>query len=150
MKEIWKQLVREFEEKNTRKMTKGDFTGVFGRAFQLAFTPETVTAAFRATGVHPFDPSVITPTQMKPSEPSSVKGVFPLQQPSPVRAIMTAFRQHPPTTFDIDPYTHQAQEAEHQTQEIENMTSGDSTMTRRKRVNDVSIDPALLEDSPSK
>ena len=39
---------------------KGDFAGVFGWAFLHAFISESVKAAFKATGVHPFNPEVIT------------------------------------------------------------------------------------------
>ena len=49
---------------------------------------------------------MITPQQMKPSEPTSTKCGFPLLQPSLVWAIMSAYRCHPPTSFDIDPDTH--------------------------------------------
>ena len=96
----------EFEEENKCNVTKGTFTGVFGKAFSLAFTPETIKAAFRVNGIHAYDLSVITPQQMKPSEPTSTKCGFPLLQPSPVWAIMSAYRCHPPTSFDIDPDTH--------------------------------------------
>ena len=34
---------------------KGTFTGVFGKAFSLAFTPETINAAFRVNGIHAYD-----------------------------------------------------------------------------------------------
>ena len=55
---------------------KADFTGLFGKAYQIAFTKETIEAAFCATRVYPFDCSVITEKQMRPSDTMSVKGVF--------------------------------------------------------------------------
>jgi hypothetical protein len=57
-------------------VTKGDFTSLFGRAYHHAFTKETIKAAFKAMGVYPFDCTVITVKQMKPSEVTSVKGQF--------------------------------------------------------------------------
>ena len=82
---------------------KGDFAGVFGHAFLWSFTPESIKAAFEATGVHPFNPDVITEKQMQPSLPTSTRGSFPLTQPSPVRAILKAMANQPPTSFDISP-----------------------------------------------
>jgi hypothetical protein len=108
--------------------------------FQLAFTVETIKAAFRATGVFPFDRTVITLTQMKPSEPTSIKGSFPLPQPSPVRAIMSAYWRQPPTAFDIDPNTDQPAVAESWT-----------PATLPRQIETISIDPTLEnDDSPSK
>lgn len=106
MKEMWKEEIRRFEELHCRGVNKADFAGVFGRAYARAFNKDTVEAAFRATGVHPFNPDIITAEQMKPSMPSSTKDSFPLPQPSPVRAVIAAFRSQPPTLFDTDPSTH--------------------------------------------
>jgi hypothetical protein len=85
---------------------KGDFAEVFGGAFLQAFTPETVKATFEATGVYPFNPDVITEKKMGPSLPTSVKGTFPLLQPSPVHAIIAAMGSQPATSFDLSPTTH--------------------------------------------
>ncbi len=38
---------------------------------------------------------------MKPSEPTSLQGSFPVEQPSPVKAIAKAFRDRPITDFDL-------------------------------------------------
>ena len=91
-----------FEDSNKYSMSKSDFTGVFGRAFLRAFTKDAVEAAFRATGVFPFNPNVIPEKAMKPSLPTSTKASFPLPQTSPVRAIIAAMGAHPPTAFDIE------------------------------------------------
>ena len=139
MKDLWKQKVTEFEEENKCNVTKGTFTGVFGKAFSLAFTPETIKAAFRVTGIHPYDPSVITPQQMKPSEPTSTKCGFPLPQPSPVQAIMSAYRCHPPTSFDIDPDTHCGPGASSSNLQHEGL---------QRHLTDSDINP-FLDDSPS-
>ena len=85
---------------------KGDFCGVFGRALLWAFTPESVRAAFEATGVHPFNPGIITDKHMQPSLPTSTKGTFPLPQISPVRAILKAMGSHPLTSFRSYAPTH--------------------------------------------
>src|SRR3954466_2433746 len=46
--------IQKFEDLYLRSVTKADFALVFGQAFLRAFTPETIKAAFKATGVHPF------------------------------------------------------------------------------------------------
>lgn len=74
MKEAWKVEINAFEELHRCKITKGDFAQVFGTAFLKAFTNETVLSAFEKTGIHPFNPEVITAQQMKASLPSSNVG----------------------------------------------------------------------------
>ena len=81
MTDQYRKHVEEFEERNGSKLTKVDFTGVFG----AAFLPETILVAFQVTGIYPFNPNAISPTQMKPSEVISVKASFPLPQASPVQ-----------------------------------------------------------------
>lgn len=139
MKESWKQEIQIFEDLHKREVKKSDFTGVFGRAYLRAFTSDTVKAAFKATGVHPFNRDAITPEQMKPSVTTSVKGSFPLPQPSPVRAIMAVFCTKPPTAYDVSENilasgSHSALE-------------DPSTPTRRHTI-DLNIDPSLY--TPSK
>jgi hypothetical protein len=138
-KRIWNEEIRTFEEQNGRKVKKEDFTNVFSRAFARVFNPHLVKTAFRVTGIFPFDPTVISARQMKPAEATSVKGAFPMLQPSPVRAVMAAFRHQPPTAFDVDPETHAP------------VASGSGTVPStptRQRVRDPEIDPALY--TPSK
>ena len=111
--------------------------------YQSAFTPDTISAVFRATGVHPFSRETITEAQMKPSTTTSIKGSFPLPQPSPVRAVMASFNVNPPTAFATSPSTH--------TQYSPNETANDETLvlvtpSRQKRGPE--IDPALY--TPSK
>jgi hypothetical protein len=101
MKTEFHREIREFEELHKSKVSKGDFTGVFGRAFLCAFTKEAVEAAFRATGIFPFNPDVILEKAMKPSLPTSTKGSFPLLQLSPVHAVIAAFNSCPPTAFNM-------------------------------------------------
>ncbi|KAJ7435542.1 hypothetical protein B0H11DRAFT_1937476 [Mycena galericulata] len=74
-------------------------------------------------GIYPFNPNVIKPQQMKPSEATSVKGAFPLLQPSPVRRIMAVYHENPPTAFDVDPDNH--------------------VLARPSVIRDPNIDPAL-------
>ncbi|KAK7041044.1 hypothetical protein R3P38DRAFT_3179567 [Favolaschia claudopus] len=77
--------IRVFEL-HQRGVNKEDFCGVFGRSFLTAFTEKTVKAAFSSTGIHPYNPNIIKPQQMKPSQATSTHGSFPQPQSSPVRA----------------------------------------------------------------
>ncbi|KDR65049.1 hypothetical protein GALMADRAFT_82338, partial [Galerina marginata CBS 339.88] len=86
MKDAWKQEIVSFEQQKMRKVSKSEFTSLWSRAYQASFTQDTILAAFRVTGVHPFSRDAITEAQMKPSLTTSIKGSFPLPQPSPVRA----------------------------------------------------------------
>jgi hypothetical protein len=106
MKEAWKEEIHKFEELHRTKVTKGDFTEVFGKAFLKAFTEDTIYSAFEKTGVYPFNPEVITEQQMKTSEPTSTIGSLPIPLPSPVRAIMAVFNHRNLTAFDISVDTH--------------------------------------------
>ncbi|KAF8827454.1 hypothetical protein HHX47_DHR4000208 [Lentinula edodes] len=49
MKNELKKSIADFEDDNQRAIDKKDFLLVFGRAFNLSFTVESVKAAFRAT-----------------------------------------------------------------------------------------------------
>src|SRR5258705_906966 len=103
MKDAWKEEIRKFEDLHKSKVTKGDFAEVFGNAFHKAFTVPTVLAAFEKTGIHPYNPNVITPRMMKESEPSSLIGSLPIPMPSPVHAIMAAFNARNLTTAALVP-----------------------------------------------
>ena len=107
MKECWKEQLHLFEETHGHDINKSDFAKVWGTAYLKAFTCELVKAAFSSTGIHPFNPEVIAPEQMKPSELTSIKSQFPLPQTSPTQAVMAAFRYQRPTSFDLSPSTHQ-------------------------------------------
>ncbi|EIM86965.1 CENP-B protein, partial [Stereum hirsutum FP-91666 SS1] len=86
MKKAYQEAVSDFEKQMKRKFKKADFTGVFGKAFLEAFTPETIKAAFEKTGVYPFNPNAISAKQMRPSEATSLTKAYPLPNPSPVAA----------------------------------------------------------------
>jgi len=52
-----------------------------------ALTPQTIQAAFRKTGVWPFDPTVITEEMMAPSKETSCEGHLPVVPATPVRVV---------------------------------------------------------------
>ncbi|KAJ3555968.1 hypothetical protein NM688_g2285 [Phlebia brevispora] len=106
MKEEFALEVERFEAEHDRGVNKADFAGVFGRAYLRAFSESTIKSAFAKTGIYPYNPGVIEPKQTKPAEALSIDGGFPMPQASPVRAVMQALYDHPPTAFEIDPETH--------------------------------------------
>jgi DDE superfamily endonuclease len=142
MKNEFRSEIQKFEALHRCSVGKGDFVGVFGRAFLRSFTEDAVKAAFAATGVYPFNPDAISDGQMKPSLPTSTKTSFPILQPSPVKAIITAMGSHPPTSFELSPTTHTAPIAG----PSRNAPATPSTPTRRYR--EPTIDPEL--ETPTK
>lgn len=104
MKEAWKDEITAHETRTGQPVKKADFAAVFGKAFLKAFTAETVSAAFRATGIYPYDPNVITEAQMQPSLATSTKASFPLPQSTPVRRVMAAFHYQPAEDLGALPF----------------------------------------------
>lgn len=141
MKEIWKEELNIFEENHNRSVSEADFIGVFGTAFIRAFTPETITAAFEATGVHPFNESAISDIQMRPSLPTSTKGTFPLPQPSPVQRVISAFRRNTFTapTNELPPLQQPAGEINEQAPTPTLISSALSTSSASYLVSDIQI-----------
>jgi DDE superfamily endonuclease len=142
MKECWKEQLHLFEEAHGHGINKSDFVKVWGTAYLKAFTQELIEAAFSSTGIHPFNPNVIAPEQMKPSEPTSINSCFPLPQASPTRAVMAAFRYQRPTALDLSPSTHQPA-----TQGAHTAPPTPETPMKRRAL-DPDIDPSLY--TPSK
>ncbi|KIJ46700.1 hypothetical protein M422DRAFT_249865 [Sphaerobolus stellatus SS14] len=103
MKEEFWKTIETFEEEHSRGVGKADFACVFGSAFLKAAQVELVKVAFSATGIVPFKPHIVSAEKLKPSKPTSVKGGFPLVQPSPVRAVVEHLTLYHPTDFDLDP-----------------------------------------------
>ena len=82
---------REKHERETgQTLGRAEFVVVNHRAVIRVFTPSNILAAFRKTGIRPFDPTVITRKMLAPSLPTSLQPtqVFPIAQPSPVRRVL--------------------------------------------------------------
>ena len=92
-----------FESSRRQKVTKENFISVYGRAHRKALTTDTIKAAFKKTGVWPWNPDVITEKMMAPSLETLLEGRLSLPQPSPVCAISLAMSQyHKFTTNDTN------------------------------------------------
>jgi hypothetical protein len=70
-----------------KAIDKTSFLEIYGHAHIRALSKDNILAAFRKTGVHPFDPSVVTVDMLAPAKESSIEGHLPLPPPTPVRAI---------------------------------------------------------------
>ncbi|KJA13091.1 hypothetical protein HYPSUDRAFT_103423, partial [Hypholoma sublateritium FD-334 SS-4] len=138
MKVTWKQVINDFEQNYANAVTWDNFTFLFGSAYNSAFDINTIKAAFRVTGVYPYDRTVITEEQMKPSNATSIRGEFPLLQPSPVRAVLASFDPNPPTPVHDDSHSPRTPDTQPRTP---------SSHQRRTR-QDQNIDPNLY--TPSK
>ncbi|RDB16220.1 hypothetical protein Hypma_003112 [Hypsizygus marmoreus] len=83
----------EYEHHTSLDVDGSSFLEVYASAHRETFTPETVRAAFRLTGLIPFNPNIVTAEQQAPSLELSTHGTFPVPPPSPIKAILTAFRR---------------------------------------------------------
>jgi len=66
---------------------KSNILHIIGLAYKKAFTKHNITAGWRKTGIHPFNPAVITPTMMAPAQKTSIVNTFPGATPYAVKKI---------------------------------------------------------------
>ena len=84
--------IRDWNDTHQRGIQKRDFSGVFGRAYIRAFTPELVKSAWEAVGIHPYNPDIIPLDKLAPSETSTTQlTAANAIHSTPVRKIMSAF-----------------------------------------------------------
>ena len=125
-------------------VTKNNFTFLFETAYKEAFDRKTVKASFHVTGVYPFNRTVITDSQIKPSMPTSVQGKFPFHQPSPVRVVLAAIDMNPHSPANTNISSVQSGPIAGASR-----LSSDSPSPSPKRRQDPNINPVLYSDSPS-
>lgn len=119
---------------------------MFGRVLLAALTRETVLSAFSATGIHPYNPNVITPDKLGPSTANSVRGTFPQKQSVTTRTVVAAFSTLPRTAFDNDAETHLPPRSPAMAIDPSLETQPPRTPSRRRPLLD--LDPSLY--TPSK
>ncbi|CAA7271870.1 unnamed protein product [Cyclocybe aegerita] len=75
-------------------MDKKNFLEIYSRAHVRALTEDNVKAAFRKTGVWPFNPDVVTPDMLAPSKETSSEATLPLVSTDPaINVLATMFRK---------------------------------------------------------
>jgi hypothetical protein len=91
LKKFWQQERDREERENGQKVSKSNFLSVYGRAHLRALTQVNIKAAFRKTGVYPFNPSVITDDKLAPARETAIEhhAIVPLK--TPVRVLVNAF-----------------------------------------------------------
>jgi hypothetical protein len=75
-------------------MDKNNFLAIYGRAHVRALTPDNIKAAFKKTGVWPFNPDVVTEEMLAPSRETSCEAHLPLPLDDPaVNVLATMLRK---------------------------------------------------------
>ena len=72
-------------------MNKRAFLQAIEAPFKETFTPEIIKKAFKPTGMHPLDPSVIKHEQMAASTAIAHSGPSLIDELSPCKAVRVAF-----------------------------------------------------------
>ena len=93
LKRAWSEERDKFE-KSGPAVSKVNFLEVYAKAHVRAFTKENILAAFKKTGMVPFNPDVITDTMMAPSLETSLTTRLPLNLASPLQEIVDLLSCH--------------------------------------------------------
>ena len=83
LKKYWQEERDAEEREHRQRVSKSNFLSVYARAHIRALTPDNVKAAFKKTGVYPFNPSVITNDMLAPARETALEhhAIVPLQTP---------------------------------------------------------------------
>lgn len=93
LKKNWTKA-RDQWERDGHTVDKTNFLRVYAEAHQQTLTEANIKAAFRKTGVIPFNPNVVTAAMMAPSETTSISTLAPIRQTTPVRFITDMVRDY--------------------------------------------------------
>ena len=83
----------KFYETTHNAVDKAEFLTILGMAVDDAITESNILLAWRKTGLHPVDPSVITPEMLTPSKVFAPEETFPVPPSSPIQGVVAAFKQ---------------------------------------------------------
>jgi hypothetical protein len=62
-----------------KAINKSNFLSVITNTYRQALTPGNIKTAFRKTGIHPFNPDVVTPDMLAPSKETSLEANLPVE-----------------------------------------------------------------------
>ncbi|KAH7917348.1 DDE-domain-containing protein, partial [Leucogyrophana mollusca] len=93
LKACWANEKAQWQWDHGEELSKQNFLAIYGRAHNRALTPELVKAAFWKTGMHPFNPDVVTDEVMAPSQETSCLAHLPVVQTSPVHVVSQLIRR---------------------------------------------------------
>jgi hypothetical protein len=88
LKLYWSDEKKKYKWKKHQPVTKENFLAIYGAAHDCALTVETIKAAFRKTGLWPFNREVITEAMMAPSLETLVHSHLPVALSTPA-CVMT-------------------------------------------------------------
>ena len=92
-----KKMIGEERDKwlheNGAAMDKNSFLTIYGRAHVRALTPSNIKAAFKKTGVWPFNPNVVTADMLAPSKATSCEAHLPSPPNDPAINILATMFQ---------------------------------------------------------
>jgi len=74
-------------------MDKNNFLAIYGRAHVHALTPDNIKAAFKKTGVWPFNPDVVTEEMLALSRETSCEAYLPLPPDDPAVNVLAMMLQ---------------------------------------------------------
>lgn len=120
LKKNWTKARNQWE-RDGHTVDKTNFLRVYAEAHQQTLTEANIKAAFRKTGVIPFNPNVVTADMMALSKTTSISTLAPIRQTTPVRFITYMVRDY------ID---HQAIVEEREQEDIERDSDGTSDNDR--------------------
>ncbi|THU97499.1 DDE-domain-containing protein, partial [Dendrothele bispora CBS 962.96] len=83
LKQYWTQEKDAYYRRTRKRITKSNFLLIYGTAHKQALTVENIKAAFRKTGVVPYNPEIVS-DKLAPSKETSNQGELPAAQPTPV------------------------------------------------------------------
>ena len=93
-----KQAIQGIKVKYTYEngdcLSKANILDVIALAYDQAFTPSNIKAGFHATGIHPFNPAVITAEKMAPSKATTKRNLFPGTMPMVIRKAVNFIMPH--------------------------------------------------------
>ena len=87
------------------KINKTNILNVISKAFTETFTPATIKQGFELTGIVLFNPAIITPAMMAPSQLSLSLQIFPGEDFPEVKSLVAAFAVNWPTSTLLPPIT---------------------------------------------
>ena len=88
---LWAEKLRELSRADM-KVTKDNFISVYASVRDHAFSRDNVLAAWRATGIWPFDRNAIEQEQLAPANLTSTETFGPVSLPAELRDICEALR----------------------------------------------------------
>ena len=103
LKTYWHQECQEYMAKNPGKVvTQFDFMAVFSKAWYRAMTMPNIMAAFRTTGIHPFNRRSIAIDEVTPSQSLAEKtGLAFIPFYTPMRKSKSALKSDASTKDDV-------------------------------------------------